>query len=234
MMASVKSQSTSGWLRAVLPASCAMNEATGRSAENRADCDFFATISTVCRVAGPNQRAFSSAGRYSSSSGLTMIMSEGTIMTLARMSCSLLAAAAAMAIATSPAAARCTKLGFSVNDYGKDGPTKDAKDLLDKYIAKWTSERGIKTYKVGKKDVSCDLFLNLIVVDEHTCKATATVCWGDESKGTDAAAVPAEAPKPVPKKKKSTEAPASAPKSAQAAAPATTGAIPAPAPKPAQ
>ena len=35
-----------------------------------------------------------------------------------------------------PASAACTKLGFSVNDYGKDGPTKDAKELLDKYIAK--------------------------------------------------------------------------------------------------
>jgi hypothetical protein len=80
---------------------------------------------------------------------------------------------------TGPAAARCTKLGFSVNDYGKDGPTRDAKNLLDKYIADWAKEKGIKHYTVGKKDVSCELFLNLIVVDEHTCKAEALVCWPD-------------------------------------------------------
>lgn len=73
--------------------------------------------------------------------------------------------------------AACTRLAFSVNDYGKDGPTKDAKNLLDKYIKTWTSERGIKTYTVGPKDVSCELFLNLILFDEHTCKASALVCW---------------------------------------------------------
>ena len=73
--------------------------------------------------------------------------------------------------------AACTRLSFSVNDYGKDGPTKDAKALLDTYIAKWTAERGIKKYTTGKKDVSCELYLNLIVVDEHTCKAEASVCW---------------------------------------------------------
>ena len=87
------------------------------------------------------------------------------------------AAAAVLMIQTAPASAGCTRLGFSVNDYGKDGPTKDAQDLLDKYIAQWTAERGIKKYKVGKKAVSCDLFLDFIVFDEHTCKAEATVCW---------------------------------------------------------
>lgn len=74
--------------------------------------------------------------------------------------------------------AACTRLAFSVNDYGKDGPTKDAKNLLDKYIKTWTSERGIKSYTVGPKDVSCELFLDFIVFDEHTCKASALVCWG--------------------------------------------------------
>ena len=77
------------------------------------------------------------------------------------------------------AAAACKKFSFLVNDYGKDGPTKDAKDLLDKYIVTWTKEKGIGKYTVGKKDVSCELFLNLVVVDEHTCKATAQVCWPD-------------------------------------------------------
>lgn len=86
---------------------------------------------------------------------------------------------AASLLGTAPAYAKCTTLAFSVNDYGKDGPAHDAQTLLDKYIANWTSTRGIKKYSVGKKDVSCELFLNLIVVDEHTCKASAQVCWTD-------------------------------------------------------
>ena len=83
----------------------------------------------------------------------------------------------ATAVAALPANAACRRLGFSVNVYGKEGPTKDAKDLLDKFIAKKMAEQGVKTYTTGKKDVSCELFLNLIVFDEHTCKAEATVCW---------------------------------------------------------
>ena len=96
----------------------------------------------------------------------------------------LMTAAAVLAAATvltaGGAEARCTRLAFSVNDYGKDGPAKDAQALLDKYIADWTRSKGITTYTVGKKDVSCELFLNLIVVDEHTCKASALVCWPDK------------------------------------------------------
>lgn len=76
-----------------------------------------------------------------------------------------------------PAEAKCTRLAFSVNDYGKVGPTNDAKKLLDKYIAEWTSERGISNYRTGKKDVSCELFLDVIVFDEWTCRAEANVCW---------------------------------------------------------
>lgn len=105
--------------------------------------------------------------------------------------------------------ADCTRLAFSVNDYGKEGPTNDAKSLLDKYIKTWTSERGIKSFTVGPKDVSCELFLNFIVFDEHTCKASALVCWSgprppDPSnastpKGATATAVEG-APKAAPKK----------------------------------
>lgn len=106
----------------------------------------------------------------------------------------MLAAVAAACAAATPAAAACQKLAFSVNDYGKDGPTKDAKDLLDKYIVTWTKEKGIAKYTVGKKDVKCELFLNFIVFDEHTCQASALVCWGD---GAGAPAKPA-ARTPVP------------------------------------
>ena len=86
----------------------------------------------------------------------------------------------ALAALSSPADAACKKFGFTVNDYGKDGPTRDAMNLLDKYIANWTKSQGIKSYTVGKKDVSCELFLTLVVVDEHPCKATAQVCWPDQ------------------------------------------------------
>jgi hypothetical protein len=72
---------------------------------------------------------------------------------------------------------RCTRLAFEVNDYGKDGPTRDAKMLLDKHIADWAKGRGIKSYRVGQKTVNCRLFLDLIVFDEYTCRAEAPVCW---------------------------------------------------------
>ena len=91
-----------------------------------------------------------------------------------------LAAVIACAVFAHPAFAAksaCQKMAFSVNDYGKDGPTRDAQALLDKHIADWADTQGIKKYKVGKKDVSCELFLDVVVFDEHTCKATANVCW---------------------------------------------------------
>jgi hypothetical protein len=97
--------------------------------------------------------------------------------TFATIAVSACVSATLLVAAADPAAAACTRLGFSVNDYGKDGPTKDAKELLDKYVARWAADRGIKSYRMGKKDVSCELFLNLIVFDEHTCRAEATVCW---------------------------------------------------------
>jgi hypothetical protein len=109
-------------------------------------------------------------------------------------------AGAAAALCAFPAEAGCKRMAFSVNDYGKDGPTKDSQDLLDKHIATWAAEQGIEKYTVGKKDVSCELFLNLIVVDEHTCTARATVCWGgdklpstQEAKKKDAAKTAAKA-----------------------------------------
>jgi hypothetical protein len=95
-----------------------------------------------------------------------------------RMKLGLLTALAALAwLGIEPATAACTRLAFSVNDYGKDGPTKDANQLLDKYIADWTKSKGIKGHTVSKRDVSCELFLDFVVFDEHTCKASALVCW---------------------------------------------------------
>ncbi len=125
----------------------------------------------------------------------------------------------ALGLAADAANAACTRLAFSVNDYGKAGPTKDAMSLLDKYAAQWTSERGIKKFTVGKKDVTCELFLDFGVFDEHTCKATASVCWEGNKMPADAAA-PAMGVK--------TKSAAAKP-----AAPKTTGTVPAAAPKPA-
>lgn len=149
-----------------------------------------------------------------------------------------------LAIQTGPAEARCTRLAFSVNDYGKVGPARDAKNLLDKYIQKWTTEHGIKKYTTGKKDVSCELFLDFGFFDEYTCKASALVCWeGTGGPRIDQAAREggkASAKEPV---KRKADGPArddaprrakadAAPKNAAApkAAPVETGSIPAPAP----
>jgi hypothetical protein len=92
------------------------------------------------------------------------------------------AAAAAMLLTAGTADAACKKMGFLVNDYGKDGPTKDAQELLDKHVAEWAAQNNIKKYTVGKKDVQCELFLNFIVFDEHTCTASADVCWDEPGK----------------------------------------------------
>ncbi len=73
-----------------------------------------------------------------------------------------IAAALAVALMAAPASAACRKLAFEVNDYGKDGPTKDALSLLDKHIAATMAKEGIKTYKTGKKSVECKLFLDFV------------------------------------------------------------------------
>lgn len=86
-----------------------------------------------------------------------------------------------MCFASTNSWAACQKLGFAVNDYGKEGPIRDAKKLLDKYIAEWTAARGIRRYRTGKKSVTCELFLDFGFFDEHTCKATATFCWKGRS-----------------------------------------------------
>jgi hypothetical protein len=149
-----------------------------------------------------------------------------------RASISAISTILALSLVADAANAACTRLAFSVNDYGKDGPTKDAKDLLDKYVAKWTAERGIKKYNTGKKDVTCELFLDVGLFDEHTCKAAATVCW--EGKMPVDAAAPAApgAPKSAAVKPSAPVAAGAtaAPKPKAAATPATsavtTGSVP--------
>jgi hypothetical protein len=105
------------------------------------------------------------------------------------------------AAAPLPAEAGCKRMAFLVNDYGKDGPTKDAKSLLDKHITEWAAQQGIKDYSVGTKSVSCYQFLNFIVFDEHTCTASANVCWGPDKKAVDATAAAATGTPPTPVRK---------------------------------
>lgn len=140
-----------------------------------------------------------------------------------------------------PAEAKCTRLGFSVNDYGKDGPTKDAKDLLDKHVAKWAAENGVAKYSTGKKDVKCELFLDFVVFDEHTCRAEADVCWDEKAQakkpvmagGADAAKADG-ATKPAAAKKAANAKPATGANitTGTIGKPAATAAEPVKAPKP--
>jgi hypothetical protein len=155
-------------------------------------------------------------------------------------------AAAVVSAVALPAHAACTRLGFSVNDYGKDGPIKDAKALLDKYVAKWAADRNIAKYRTGPKSVNCELFLDVIVFDEHTCRAEATVCWDGpalakpQSAGAGDAAQP-EA-KPAAKPAKASDAGAGPVKRAEVPAAAIkvkpakieTGTLPVPAAAPAK
>ena len=66
-----------------------------------------------------------------------------------------IASAVMLAVATAPAAAKCTRLGFSVNDYGKDGPTKDAtrKSSLRKRPKSRRSSRRRKPSRTNDADV---------------------------------------------------------------------------------
>ena len=117
-------------------------------------------------------------------------------------------AATFFAAVTLPASAECKRYGFTVNDYGKDGPTKDAKSLLDKLIATKMAEQGVKDYKTGAKKVSCELFLNFIVFDEHTCTADATVCWGGSALPSSEQAAASDEAEPGDKAKSAAAEPA--------------------------
>ena len=55
--------------------------------------------------------------------------------------------------ATAPAEAACKRFGFTVNDYGKDGPTRDAQNLLDKFhITSWSDMRDLSNVIVTTND----------------------------------------------------------------------------------
>jgi hypothetical protein len=122
-------------------------------------------------------RAGSSArNRPGANSSFRSQVEDQSMNTLRRRLIAVALGMAAM-VGANAAEAACTKLFYSVNDYGKDGPARDAQALLDTFIAKWAAEKGVKKYRTGKKEVECKLFLDFGVFDEYTCKATANVCW---------------------------------------------------------
>jgi hypothetical protein len=123
---------------------------------------------------------------------------------------------ASLAIGAEPALAGCKRFGFTVNDYGKEGPIRDAKALLDKHVASWAKENGVSDYRVGPKKVSCDLFLDFIVFDEHTCTASANVCWGEQI-GQIASTGDEDGPPPAPVSKAVAEDDEAKPQKAAAA-----------------
>jgi hypothetical protein len=99
-----------------------------------------------------------------------------------RLMSGLLLAAASIVTLTAtvaPASATCRKMGFIVNDFGLDGPTADAKRLLDRDIAAFVASQGITNHTVTNRDVKCEVYI--AILDEHTCKATASVCWDEKN-----------------------------------------------------
>ncbi|MGQ0673072.1 MAG: hypothetical protein ACT4N2_09375, partial [Hyphomicrobium sp.] len=142
-----------------------------------------------------------------------------------------LAIFATVPLLADPAAAKCRKMGFTVNDYGKEGPTADAKSLLDKHIAEWAASQGIRKFTTGKKDVSCELFLDVILFDEHTCTASATVCWDEP--GATPAQKDAQVPAEPAKEKSAAAAEKDAPKKAAQDAKPAPGSVAAAAAEPA-
>ena len=109
-------------------------------------------------------------------------------------------AVAALAAVATTADAKCSIFSFSVNDYGKEGPARDAQALLDKHIAKWAADNKLQNYTAGKKSVTCTLFLDFVVFDEYTCKADANVCWGGSVPAPAKGALPTTPPPKAEKK----------------------------------
>lgn len=88
-----------------------------------------------------------------------------------------LAAFSATAQAPKSAPKTCATLGFTVNDFGKDEPTRQAKVFLSRLIVSTMEHHYIKGYTAGPPTVTCTFFTKFMGFDEYTCKAEAEVCW---------------------------------------------------------
>ncbi len=81
-------------------------------------------------------------------------------------------------IVTTPAAARtCEWHAFEVNDYGKEGPIRMARENLYKWVDNLKKEKRIKNVSVSERKPKCRLFLDFGIFDEHTCRIEAKICW---------------------------------------------------------
>ena len=66
---------------------------------------------------------------------------------------------------------------FEVNDYGKVGPIKFARENLQKYVDQVKKQRNLRQVKVVEGEPKCWKFLDFGFFDEWTCSVKAAICW---------------------------------------------------------
>lgn len=71
----------------------------------------------------------------------------------------------------------CATLGFTVNDFGKDEPARQATVFLGRLIAETMDKHYIKGWVAGTPKITCTFFTKFMGFDEYTCKAESEVCW---------------------------------------------------------
>ena len=86
-------------------------------------------------------------------------------------------AAIPSAAAAKPKPRICHRFAHSTNDYGRIGPTSEAKRLVEVAAKKWAADNKVKTFSMGAKSVKCLLFLDFGLFDEYTCTAEMSICY---------------------------------------------------------
>lgn len=71
----------------------------------------------------------------------------------------------------------CHRFAHSTNDYGKIGPTSEAKRLVEVAAENWAAAHKVKRFSLGAKSVKCVLFLDFGLFDEYTCTAEMSICY---------------------------------------------------------
>lgn len=78
---------------------------------------------------------------------------------------------------STPAEAVCQRHAFIVNDFGKEGPIRMARENLYKFVEKLKKEKNIKHIRVKESKPSCFVYLDVGLFNEHTCRIEASMCW---------------------------------------------------------
>ena len=86
-------------------------------------------------------------------------------------------AAVAAPVVPKPKARTCHRFAHSTNDYGKIGPTSEAKRLVEVAAKSWAASNKVKKFSMGAKSVKCVLFLDFGLFDEYTCTAEMSICY---------------------------------------------------------